>query len=156
MSKPRNPKAWAAVAIATMALALASIGGASGHITDDAGHDWNKHFLPLAKKSFYTKGQLNQRSPWAVVDATGMLVRGRGVTSTNRIGEGLFHFIFDRSLNRCTFAASAGASNGGFSNVYTSVNSNATAPGHAINVAVYGGVDNQLADPMLLHLSVVC
>jgi hypothetical protein len=45
-----------------------------------------------------------RRTLWAVVNADGTLDRGKGVTDSNRVGQGEYEIRFERDVNRCAYA----------------------------------------------------
>ena len=52
--------------------------------------------------------QADGLSRWAVVNASGQLVRGRNVTSVARTSSGRYQVIFDRDLRPCAYLATLG------------------------------------------------
>jgi hypothetical protein len=90
----------------------------------------------------------------AVVSNTGVAVRGRGVASSARTGDGQYQVIFDRDVRNCVYAATlgdesaAGAGNGQVS--VTSLASNVN--GVRVVTRNAGGVANDRS----FHLIVFC
>src|SRR5215210_6658080 len=50
---------------------------------------------------------------WAVVDADGTLVRGKGVTGNNKLGTGTYGFFFNRNVEGCAWVATLREGNAG-------------------------------------------
>jgi hypothetical protein len=74
------------------------ISPAGAHVSDNVGHLWNQHIKPLAKRTFYTKQQSNQRFQsrahlgYAYINADGTLdmARSRNVAELQKQAAGIY------------------------------------------------------------------
>jgi hypothetical protein len=90
----------------------------------------------------------------AVISNTGGTVRGRGATSSARVGTGIYEVIFDRDVRACVYVATLGdESAAGPGNGQVSVTS---APGNVNGVRVRTRNSAGADDDRSFHLIVSC
>lgn len=64
--KLRNRRSAAIFLVLGLLMGLLLLTPAGAHVGGTVGHLWKQHLLPQAKKSFYTKKQVNQQLPRAI------------------------------------------------------------------------------------------
>ena len=78
---------------------------ATAHVTSSV-----PHLIQHLKKTFFTKAKANERfvaKRFGNFDGDdGSLVRGRGVVSSQRAGEGFYTITFNRNIENCVLVAS--------------------------------------------------
>lgn len=103
MRKVRNRKLVALVA-AALAIVVVMVASPASAVTN-WNNIWNNHLKPKADKRYVNESDLL----WAVVDGTtGDLVRGNGVTYTNKSDTGDYQVRFNKNVRGCAYVATVG------------------------------------------------